>query len=189
MNLIAKFCVGLAFAVSGAAHAATVTDTCGNIGYGVEQDGVALSPLGCGVGNDEGNNGYGTINGWTLLDSVDETGGVGANGLLTVSNVDKEWSVSLPFGLERLAIAFKQARSYVFYELDVTQILSGTWTTSGPGNSVNDYSHANLWYIDSRFPIGTDPYDSPPPVPLPTSGLLLVAGIGTLGLSRRRKSR
>lgn len=185
MKLIKILGVVLAFVVAGSAQAATLNDTCGSIQYGADQQGVALSPIGCGSGNDEGKFGYGRSNGWTLIDSVGDTGGVGVNGLLTISKAALTWSLDLPFLLERVAIAFKQSSSFVFYELDMSEVLSGTWTIAGPGKSVNNFSHVNLWYIDSRFPIGTDPYDNPAPVPLPGSGMMLIAGIGGLGLGRR----
>ncbi len=57
---------------------------------------------------------------------------------------------------------------------------SGTWTTSGPGNSSMGLSHATAWVV----PGGTSTV-----IPLPAALPLLLAGLGAFGVVRQVKRK
>nr|MDV2928972.1 VPLPA-CTERM sorting domain-containing protein [Roseovarius sp. W115] len=143
-----------------------------------------LTPEGCGVGNDEGAMGYGTLNGWTLGD--DDTGDGTGNIDLMLSG--QSWSITNTGGYTHLALALKQARSFAFYVLDLSKDLSGTWGTlgsNGQGQQVNGFSHINAWYKGD----GTPPPPPPPSnVPLPAAAWMLLAALGSLVVFRKKSA-
>ena len=100
------------------------------------------------------------------------------------------WSLDLKGNsFEQIMITLKQDGNWAaFLIADTTTTvatLSGTWGTTGPGESVNDISHASVWYI-GKTPGGGDP---PGEIPLPAAGWLLVSVVAGIGVARRRMQR
>ncbi len=163
--------------ISGSASATT----CGDVQYFATQDGMILSPTGCGSGNDEGSMGYGAQNGWTLGDSV---GGGPGDGQIDLTLMGNSWSITNTGGFTHLALALKQAQSFAFYVLDLSKSLSGTWNTLGPASATSDFSHINAWYKGD----GTPPPPPPPSgVPLPAAAWMLLAALGSLVVFRKKR--
>ena len=156
--------------MAGGAFAATCT--VGNVSYTATQSvpDAIISVDYCQSGNDK--NTIDTL-GWTLGDATDTTG---LN--FTISLTGQTWSILNPLGYTSLLLTFKQGNSFVGFLLDMTEPLTGTWGTTGPGQSVNDLSHASVWYSGSP---------TLPPVPLPAAGFLLIGALGGLAAVRRRR--
>ena len=157
------------FASLNAASAAV----CGNVDYTLTQDGTTLTPI-CGSPNEEGASQYAPVNGWSLADTYG--GGPATTSGADLTLTGQNWSVTNSGMFPELAIALKQGNGFAFYELNLTAALSGMWSTAGPGNSTNDYSHINLWVRGNPTT----------PVPLPAAGWMLLAGLGGLTLMRRK---
>ncbi len=95
------------------------------------------------------------------------------------------WSISLASDwMGIVLLELKQSRTYSLFDVTAScnfdsNTCSGTWSTSGPGNSVNGLSHTRAWYKTTSTV-----------VPLPAALPLLVGGLGVLGFAgyRRRKS-
>ena len=162
-----------AFALSVVAVTSAQAATCaaGGITYTVTQDapGMIMSDD-CRSGNDKP-----TLvgEGWTLGDATDG----GGDGSVTLALVGQLWSILNPNGYTDILIAFKHATSFGAFGVDTGNPLTGSWGTLGPAASVNDLSHASVFYKAGEVP----------PIPLPAAGWLLLAGIGGLAAMRRRR--
>ena len=144
----------------------------------------AIQSAACFSGNNNNtiNSGFSVFGntGWVLAgDSGDLSGDQSlAFGSSTPAPGQTLWSLLNPSGFSQIFITFKQANFFGAFLLDPTKALSGTWGTAGPGRSINDLSHASVYYR------GT-----PSPVPLPAGGVLLAGGLMALfGLRRNRKA-
>ncbi|WP_338550406.1 VPLPA-CTERM sorting domain-containing protein [Roseovarius phycicola] len=158
--------------------------TCGAVDYFGTQGGMFLgTPEGCGVGNDKGAQGYGTLNGWTLGESVGEN--PEGDGKIDLTVTGQDWSITNTGGFKHLALAIKQAKSYAFFVLDLNKALSGTWGTEGPASTINGFSHISAWYKGD----GTPPPPPPPSnVPLPAAAWMLLAALGSLVVFRKKSA-
>lgn len=165
---------GAMMVLAGAASAATCT--VGSVTYGLTQASGEPASYTCGVGNDKGAGGYGTVNGWEFQDEVDWTNGDPADSGFDLMVSGNTWSITGADGYDAVAVALKQANSFAFFVLDLTKALTGTWSVSGPGSSAMVYSHIAGWTK------GT-----PSEVPLPASAFLLIGGVGGLIAMKRRK--
>ena len=121
------------------------------------------------------------MTGWTLAAKAgDESGGDGNVSFVAgpTNFGSPNWSLSNPNNYSEIFITLKQANSFASFLLDTTMALSGLWSTSGPGNSLQGLSHASVYYR------GTPPSV----VPLPAGVVLMLTALGGLGLARRRKA-
>jgi hypothetical protein len=173
----------IGFATLLAAPASAVT--CGNVTYGLIQDGTALagvcSPGTGSLGNDTPTNvnavSPGGISSWILADKSDGGGDQSATFALPVpASGQTTWAVLNPDNYPSILVTLKQGNSFAAFVLDMTKALSGTWSTSGPGGSSNDLSHGSV-FVDG----------TPAPIPVPAAGLLLASAIGGIAVLRRRK--
>jgi hypothetical protein len=113
-----------------------------------------------------------------------KTDGPDGDGAITFTNAPTSgetapatWAISDPTGIaSQIVLVLKQANSYAAFLISGT---SGTWSTSGPGRSVNGLSHADIWYKPGNTEV----------IPLPASLPLFLAGLGGLGfLGWRRRA-
>lgn len=142
----------------------------------------------CGTsGNDDGNMGFFSTNptvfgtdGWELAFKND--GSISGNGEVVLNPVNPglnsedtllDWSVDSFNGYQNVAVALKYGNLFDLYLLNTAET-SGKWQTS------KGLSHFSIW-------IQGDPIVTTP-VPVPASGLLLVAGVLGFARFRRQKS-
>lgn len=175
---------GLAVMAALPANAATVT--CGKVTYGLIQDGIALTGV-CGTDNNDFAANVNLVSPapgggvWVLADKSDDAGSGNQEAMFAnpvPASGQTTWAVLNPFNYPSLLVTLKQSNTYATFALDMTKALSGTWSTSGPGKSVNDLSHASVFVSGE-----------PAPIPVPAAGFLLVTAVGGLAALRRRKNR
>lgn len=196
--LARSFVAGAAFAAAAAfatvGGAATVKDLGGGVTctFGATDAGVSAStdcdqasPLGPG-GNTTltqmNEQDIFTTETWSLADKINVPSMVGSYLKITFASDLKSGTWSLLDGLafsagEFYAIALKSATNSFVYLLD-TSATAGTWSMVdflGPQGQQQALSNITLF--------GTS---SPAPIPLPATGVLLIAALGGLGLMRRR---
>lgn len=130
-----------------------------------------------------GGNGVFDINNWSLNSKWEEDdGSYSPAGILSiVDNGDKtgNWMVDSWAGIGSAALVVKGGTGWAAYLLDMTAGLSGGWSVfalTNKGGQTPDISHISLYTTPEMAPI-----------PLPASGLLLVAGLGGFAAMRRRK--
>ena len=172
MELTKTLLLAGALALSAGTASAATCDA-GTVFYELTQDGGTPTTASCGSGNDEGANGFGTLNGWDLADTSDADDPGDGFDLIISGNM---WSITGGDGYDAIAVAFKQATTYAFFLLDLSAPLTGMWSISGPSDSVQVYSHANGWTKGE-----------PSEVPIPASAFLLIGGLGGLAAVRRLK--
>lgn len=160
----------------GSANAATCTIN-GNQSttYTVEVSGASV----CSTGNDTNtittSSNFFNMTGWTLADKNDDV--TSGNQNLTFATapvngaVSGTWSISNPDNYTSVFMTLKAGNSFAAFLLDAATFMSGTWS------STRDLSHASIYYRGQ-----------PAPIPLPASGVLLLAGLAGLAVARRRKS-
>ena len=84
-----------------------------------------------------------------------------------------EWAIANPDNYSSVFMTLKAGNSFAAFLLNAATFMTGNWSSS------RDLSHASIYYWGEP---------NPAPVPLPASGLLLLAGLGGLVAARRRKS-
>ena len=172
-----KFLAAAAFATIAAASGASAATlngaVCGNKYIGLSQAGSELTATMCMSGNSTGgkNSPIGQA-GWTALAEV---GGTGTDGILSLDQSLKTWSLSSNGGYLKLGISIKEGNGFAFYVLDTTKALSGMFGTGTNAPSGSGVSHVNAWGMGSAV------------VPLPAAGLMLIAGLGGIAALKRRK--
>jgi hypothetical protein len=143
---------------------------------------------------------------WTIADKVSKSDTLGEYLTISFDPKRKTGTWSLRDGLtftagEVYAIALKGAKSSFVYLLD-TSATSGTWSMVDIRNSLGNtaklskltlFGTAALTQIPlfgraAILPAQLVDTDAPAPVPLPATGLLLIAGLAGLGMMRRRIS-
>ena len=165
-----KTLAAAAVLVMAAGGASAATCVVSKVSYTVTQglpDAITSVPY-CQAGNDK--NTLDTL-GWTLGDATDT---IGSN--FTISLSGQNWSILNPLGYTSVLLTFKQSNSFAGFLLDLTKPLTGIWNTKGPGNSVDDLSHASVWYSGA-----------PAAIPVPAAGLMLLGALGGLAALRRRR--
>lgn len=208
MTILRSLALVAALAVtgSGAANAASCTIE-GVVTYTLTQGepGLATSD-GCFLGNDTGGSGKGNgdkrndnahkrlsgtkvfvLDGFVLGGKTDGDG----DGNATIKLDGQSWSVGGNI-FQDMRVVLKQGPTYAIFKIDTNMFsalednrFSGTWTTAGPGKSVNDISHASIWYTGSKV---VPPIDVPAVVPLPAGGALLLSALAGFAFLRRRKT-
>ena len=180
----------LAAALVGAVSTPAVAATCtagGTVTFNATQGNPdAIQSAACFDGNNNNTIDtnflvFGQI-GWILAANSNDSGGDHALSIDSPVPVSDQtmWSILNPLGYSQIFVTFKQANFFAAFLLDATQFLSGTWGTLGPGRSIDDLSHASIYYRGEP---------TPSPVPVPAAGLLLLGGIAALfGLRRKRRT-
>lgn len=116
--------------------------------------------------------------GWVLADKSDDASSGDQSIVFTTAPVSQvgaplpppfpDWAISaIPTGTD-VVVTLKQAESFAAFLVTAT---SGQWGTAGPGLTLNDLSHASIYYNGAGAV-----------VPLPASVLLLLSGLAGLGL-------
>ena len=160
-----------ALLATGTANAATCTVTGKkSTTYTVEVSGASA----CFSGNDTN-----TIDsttelfgktGWILADKNDDATSGDQN---LIDTTRGEWAIANPDNYSSVFMTLKAGNSFAAFLLNAATFMTGNWSSS------RDLSHASIYYWGEP---------NPAPVPLPASGLLLLAGLGGLVAARRRKS-
>ena len=192
---------------TGAGPAAAATCPVGNVTFTLEQGSPGTATVvECNGPNDtQFARVGGFLDGWTMGEKIEGEGREGdgrVSFLIAPEPGNQIWSVNNPGALSEIILVLKQGPAFGAFRLDTTQTLSGSWSTSGPGNgATNGLSHTTLWYRES-CPSGTTatlsvtstsgsscgrsgaPSDGPgfATMPLPASGWLSLAAFAVLGL-------
>ena len=180
--------------LSGLAASPASALTCGNVIFDV----TGSTQSACD--GPHGHNATMTLFGetFTLGQHSEDNGTVtGGDGKVFFSNFikdsdDGKWSIGTTLSnVIEVVIGIKQARYHGHFLLDLAGgfPLSGEWSVKGPGRSIGDLSHAEIWYRTGTPSPSTPPSASEVPLPaaLPLLGSALL-GAGALGLRRRRKA-
>lgn len=184
--------VAAATFAAGAASAATVTTYCPGTSLTTDREFTVttVAPgatcLAAGVGNISGNPATDPLMSilgasYQLIDKTDSGSSILlASGIKALSGA---WSFTLPgapvgYGWGNLVLAFKSGEGQLDPDwaafLLPSGVTSGSWSIASGRQSL---SHANLY---GQL--------VPSAVPLPAAGLLLIAGLGAMGVARRRKA-
>ena len=194
MKLTKYLCAGLlaGAAMTGAANAATCQAQAGGpntVSYDLTQGGVGMDfivDVECFSNANDSNTISPTFDifgsaGWLLGDKVGDEGG--GDGNVAFDNAPLEfddgvWSLTLASGFTAsdIFVVLKQANSFAAFLLDINEPYQGFWSTLGPSTSVQDLSHASVYYKPGE----------PAPIPLPAAGWLLIAALGGLAVARKR---
>lgn len=170
--------VGLAVAASGAsAKTMSLTDlgTCN-----ISQLTTSTACEGAFMGNDSNSDLDGIFgkNGWTEIAKIDKGTQDGILSITNAGGTSGNWSVSGWGSLTMVMAVLKGGPDFAAYLLDLNST-SGTWNTlgllKGNGKPGPGLSHFTLYTTDAAE------------VPLPAAGWMMVAGLGGLGLIRRRR--
>jgi hypothetical protein len=189
--------LGFGALFTGGASAATVV--CGgNLNPDSYTLDAAADSAGCFGGGNAGNDKPNVptqmlfgMTGWIGASATDEPGGpFGDQNIIITETGDNNggaftptWDLDLKGAtFDKIMITIKQANSYAAFLIDQTvgqtaSGFAGTWGTV-QNNPSNDISHMTAWYIGR----------TPPPIPLPAAGWLLISGVAGLaayGCKRR----
>lgn len=185
---IGLFCAAIFGIAAFAFEAQAVTINCGGISFTANTAGASACAGNISESSDL------NFNGMTFSLGISDTGS-STDGTLTwitdpMSNKGTgigllNWSISLASNwMGTVILELKQSNDTGLFDVTGScdfgaNVCSGTWSTSGPGNAVNDLSHTRAWYKTT----GTV-------VPLPAALPLLVGGLAVLGAAgwRRKKA-